>query len=668
MADDAKLVVEVAGDSRSYDRTLRRTETETKAWARRLEGITAGSMLGTKGGLGGTSALLKGGGLALGLGIAAGEARELAQAASDLHEQVSKTQVVFGSSAASVENWSRTLARSFGISETAGLEAAGTFGAIFHNTGQTQADAAKLSERVVELASDLASFNNTSTDDALLALRSGLSGEIEPLRRFQVFLTEAAVANEAMRESGKTNVAQLTQGEKIMARYRLILQQTAIQQGDFGRTSQGAANQQRILSAQVDNAKATLGKGLLPVLVLVTSELNDAFEAAGILGGALKDLGVEGHEVGNVLKAAFLATPGLGAQIASIKLLTHFFGEAETQIDNTAQAAKDFESVVPNLLDTLTRKPVTPKLPAFGEPGFRTVKPEETLRLGTTAEQRNQFFDAGLARRLDRVQDISTIQGQISALRGIAATIEQRIAVTKDITRRLNLEDQLVGVRRESRSLGDQLVADAAERRRQQKALADQQAATKLAQRTARQFRELGLDAGGDVITPGVDNLKKRLAQITSNITGTTLDTPKLEAQLKRFRKVLSEGLVPKDVRAKIRDMLDDISDELNKGNDELKTKTTSINADAVFAGLGLGADARRALRSRLSAFNSGGQGLANRGALGAFGVPLTGDKGETVIHTTINIDGQKVATTITRHQDKAAKRNPKQKRGVRRL
>lgn len=283
MADDRKLKVTIVGDTRSLNRSLGQAETSLKRF-NRVAGASGLAGAST------SSALLRGGVIGAGLGIATREAFKFAEAASDLNEQVSKTKVVFGGSSQAILDWSKNLDKSFGLAQTQALAAASTFGSMFAQTGRSEEDATKLSKSVVELAADLASFNNTSVDDALNALRSGLSGEIEPLRRYQVFLTEASVQQQALADTGKTSAKQLTQGEKITARYELIMRSTTKAQGDFARTSGGLANQQRILAAEVANLETKLGQGLVPALTLVVESLNKGIAAATDFGTALANI------------------------------------------------------------------------------------------------------------------------------------------------------------------------------------------------------------------------------------------------------------------------------------------------------------------------------------------------------------------------------------------
>lgn len=210
-----------------------------------------------------------------GIGVAAFSS---VQSASDLNESISKSEVIFGDSAKSIQNWAKTTDKSLGLSTTAALESAGNFAILGSSAGLTGKDLASFSTDLTGLAADLASFNNTSTDEAITALAAGLRGESEPLRRFGVLLSESAVQAKAMELGLAKTTKELTLQDKVLARNELILEQTTKQQGDFARTADGAANQQRILAASVENTKAELGRGLLPVYQQLLRTLIPAVE------------------------------------------------------------------------------------------------------------------------------------------------------------------------------------------------------------------------------------------------------------------------------------------------------------------------------------------------------------------------------------------------------
>lgn len=191
-------------------------------------------------------------------------------AASDLNESLNKVEVVFGENAAAIKQWSKDAAEAFGMSRQKALEAAGTFGNLFRALGLGTPQASDMSKKLVQLAADLASFNNANPEEVLLALRSGLVGEAEPLRKFGVSLSEARVAAKAMEMGLADADGQLSDSAKAQARYAIILEDTALAQGDFARTSDGAANKQRILKAEFEDAAAKLGTALLPMFTKLT--------------------------------------------------------------------------------------------------------------------------------------------------------------------------------------------------------------------------------------------------------------------------------------------------------------------------------------------------------------------------------------------------------------
>jgi hypothetical protein len=208
-------------------------------------------------------------GAAMGATFAASQvaafAKESIMAASNMAESLSKVQVVFGEGAAEVEAFGKSAAQNLGISNQAALEAAGTYGNLFQAFGLGQAESQKMSTSLVQLAADMASFNNTSIDQAITALRSGLSGETEPLKRFGVALSEVRLKEEALRMGLiKTTSGTLPVAIKSQAAYSLILKDTALAQGDYARTADGTANTMKTLQAKMEDAKVALGDALMP--------------------------------------------------------------------------------------------------------------------------------------------------------------------------------------------------------------------------------------------------------------------------------------------------------------------------------------------------------------------------------------------------------------------
>jgi hypothetical protein len=197
------------------------------------------------------------------------------QKASDLNETITKSNVIFGDAARTVQAFADTAARSLGQTRQEAIDAAATFGTFGKSAGLGGLELANFSTKFVTLATDLASFNNTSPEEAVLALGAALRGEAEPIRRFGVLMNDAALKQVALEMGIYQGNGALTAQQKVLASSELLFRQTTDAQGDFERTSGGLANQQRILKASIDDIVTTLGELLLPAFERFVTFIND---------------------------------------------------------------------------------------------------------------------------------------------------------------------------------------------------------------------------------------------------------------------------------------------------------------------------------------------------------------------------------------------------------
>jgi len=210
------------------------------------------------------------------IGVAAKKAVENA---SNLEETTSKVNIVFGEARESVLAFGKTSADSLGMSEEAALSAAATYGNLFRSMGMAEEKSAEMSINLVKLAGDLASFNNLDPSDVFEKLRAGLTGEAEPLKSLGVNINETIIKTKAMELGLYDGVGALDASTKATAAYSLILEQTSLAQGDFARTSDGLANQQRILKANWEDLSTTAGTKLIPAvtdLLILFNDLSDS--------------------------------------------------------------------------------------------------------------------------------------------------------------------------------------------------------------------------------------------------------------------------------------------------------------------------------------------------------------------------------------------------------
>lgn len=236
--------------------------------------------------------------------------KEAITGASDMNETLSKTNVVFGKASDQVVKFASQGATAFGQSKQAVLDAAGTFGVFGKAAGLTGPKLGKFSTSLAGLASDLASFHNTSPEEAVDALGAALRGESEPMRRYGVLLDDASLRQEAFKQGliDSTKNA-LTPQQKTLAAQALIMRQTKIAQGDFARTSGGLANQQRILAAQFEDLRTKIGGAFLPVVLGVVKSMNS------VVFPAFEKLGPVLSAAGGVIEQALVP---LGAALAPV--------------------------------------------------------------------------------------------------------------------------------------------------------------------------------------------------------------------------------------------------------------------------------------------------------------------------------------------------------------
>jgi hypothetical protein len=205
-------------------------------------------------------------GLAAGAAFAGIGAKSIGLAV-DFEESLSKAQQIFGDAAKGIEANAKGAASAVGLSQAEFLEAASSFGVFGKAAGLTGGDLATFSDDLVTVAADVASFNNLKPEEALQKLQAGLRGSNEPLQSIGVLINAAGVEAKALEMGLADANGEISEGNKIMARQALILEQLGKTGtlGDFERTSGGLANQQRILTARFKNLGIALGKILLPI-------------------------------------------------------------------------------------------------------------------------------------------------------------------------------------------------------------------------------------------------------------------------------------------------------------------------------------------------------------------------------------------------------------------
>lgn len=195
--------------------------------------------------------------------------------ASDLQEVQNVVDTTFGKDAPRIDKWAKDAAESFGLSELQAKKFNGTMGAMLKSSGLTGDKVYELSTNMTGLAADFASFYNLQHEEAFEKIRSGISGETEPLKQLGINMSVANLQAYALAQGIEKPYAKMSQSEQTLLRYNYLMSVSADAQGDFAKTSDSFANQLKILQLKLETTGAALGEKLLPPLTKLLTWITD---------------------------------------------------------------------------------------------------------------------------------------------------------------------------------------------------------------------------------------------------------------------------------------------------------------------------------------------------------------------------------------------------------
>lgn len=279
MANDGQIVFEVTADGKhaiaDIKEITRAIQQETGKWDDAAEEATdniGNSFSGMLKKIATGFSLVKVGKALLDFG------KEAVQAASDLSEVQNVVDVTFGTEgAAKIEAWAKRAGTAFGLSETQAKRFTSTLGAMMKSSGMAGDEIVTMSTDLAGLAADMASFYNLDFDTAFQKIRSGISGETEPLKQLGINMSVANLEAYALSQGLTKTFNEMSQGEQTMLRYQYLMQATSDAQGDFARTSDGYANGMRSLETQLETLKTNLGTNILPAIEWAVGAINGLF-------------------------------------------------------------------------------------------------------------------------------------------------------------------------------------------------------------------------------------------------------------------------------------------------------------------------------------------------------------------------------------------------------
>ena len=300
------LEIILSGDTRQLDAALSKTQKKLKDFGNSTKAIGKSMSVYV------TAPITLAGGAAI-------------KFASDFEESLNKVDVAFKNSSNEVRAFAKTALTNFGIAEGTALDMAALFGDMSTSMGLSTQEAANLSTSLVSLAGDLSSFKNMNIEEVTTALNGVFTGETESLKRLGIVMTEVNLQQFALEKGIRKNIKNFTQAEKVQLRYNYVMSKTVNAQGDFVRTSGGAANQMRIFQESLKELGVQFGQVILPTFTKVVKKFNELLKEFRDLSPITKRFIVImagiAAAIGPALVAIGSMSTGIGILTASISAL-----------------------------------------------------------------------------------------------------------------------------------------------------------------------------------------------------------------------------------------------------------------------------------------------------------------------------------------------------------
>lgn len=280
-------------------------------------------------------------------GAVAGLSVKAIDLASDLSEVQNVVDTTFGKNAGAIDKWAKSAATAFGLSELQAKQYTGTMGAMLKSMGLTDNAVKDMSTSMVGLAGDFASFYNLDAQDAFDKIRSGISGETEPLKQLGINMSVANLEAFALSQGINKAYKEMTQAEQATLRYNYLMSVTKDAQGDFAKTSDSLANQLRIAQLNIKDLGGEIGKSLLPMA-------QDGVKSVNELLGAMKQGFAAGGFEG-MIKAFGDYVPKLTEKISSAlpDIVNTGVGIVKALVDGIVKAAPTVVTAVSQCLSSL---------------------------------------------------------------------------------------------------------------------------------------------------------------------------------------------------------------------------------------------------------------------------------------------------------------------------
>lgn len=310
--------------------------------------------------------------------VAAGAA--IYKYSSDLTEAENKTKEVFKNMSGDVLAWSQTSLDKMGMARSTALDTVSLYGGMATAMGLTRKRATDMSKSLTELSVDLASFHNTSLDQASTALKSIFTGETETLKNYGIVMTEANLKAYALSQGIKTNYSEMSQAEKVQLRYNFVLNASKDAIGDYERNCGEAASQMKKLPEALKELATSFKDNVEPVITPIITSLN----------GAIVSFGKWSKTTKNVVTIAAVSIAALGPLVSVIGKTTSAVGKAEKAFAKIYARIK--KKTAATVEDTAANAANAKSLDKTAESAEKAAK--GTGEIGTAAKSANPYIIA----------------------------------------------------------------------------------------------------------------------------------------------------------------------------------------------------------------------------------------------------------------------------------
>ena len=392
------LQVMIRAEIEEYQKSMKQVKAETKSAMTSVQTATSKMKSAFKG-------VAKAIGIGLSVAALISFGKQCITLGSDLAEVQNVVDVTFGECDQVIEDFAKNAAEQFGLSELSAKKYTSTMGAMLKSMGITGAQLEEMSTRLAGLAGDMASFYNLDTDEAFAKIRSGISGETEPLKQLGINLNVANLEQFALTQGIKKSYNAMTQQEQALLRYNYLLSVTADAQGDFSRTSDSWANQTRILALRFESLKASIGQGLINVFTPVIRVLNMVISKLQVAADAFKRF----TEIVMGVKSAVPSFAGVNNAVSSAADSANDLTGATKAAGSAAKKTKEAYSGLAGFDEVNTLQKSDSSGSGGGDSGLDAGLSDTSDAAFAAAEETENALNPALQKVIDKLKEIKEL-------------------------------------------------------------------------------------------------------------------------------------------------------------------------------------------------------------------------------------------------------------------